>query len=247
MCCYGMPVMLTFRLIVMQNNYSFGVPWKSLNVTLGVGGLVGVVIVVAVLAIWLNIQSWSPSSRLLFLSGIIGTAMFVIPLWFGPIRHKVSIRTLGLGRYPTSIFWAVGAPLILMSLILCFNAAYSLAVEFFGIELFALPIYPNGFGFEGYALLLGFVILALWGPLSEEVFFRAYVFSGLISNTNFKIAIVISSCLFALSHLTIGMVIPALFAGILLSWLYYKTRSIWPSFTVHALQNALAFLVVTFA
>ena len=231
----------------MQNNYSFGVPWKSLHVTIGVGSLVSVGIVVAVVGVWLNTQSWSASSRLWFISGTIGTAMFVIPLWFGPIRHRVSIRTLGLNRCPTSIFWAVGVPLILVSLILCFNAAYSLAVDFLGIELFAPPIYPSGFGFEGYALLLGFVIVALWGPLSEEVFFRGYVFSGLISNTNPKIAILISSCLFALFHLTIGMVIPALFAGILLSWLYYKTRSIWPSFTVHALQNTLAFMVVTFA
>ena len=239
--------MLTFRLIVMQNDHSFVVPWKSLHVTLGVGSLVSVGIVVALVGLWLNIQSWSASSRLWFLSATIGTAMFAIPLWFGPIRHRVSIRTLGISRYPTSIFWALGVPLILVSLILCFNAAYSLVVDFLGIELFAPPIYPSGFGFEGYAMLLGFAIVVLWGPLCEEIFFRGYVFSGLISNTNFKIAIFISSCLFAVFHLAIGMVVPALFAGILLSWLYYRTRSIWPSFTVHALQNALAFAVVTFA
>ena len=37
---------------------------------------------------------------------------------------------------------------------------------------------------------------------------------------------------------------PIFFAGLLLSWLYLKTGSIWPSFVAHALQNLIAVSMV---
>jgi membrane protease YdiL (CAAX protease family) len=55
---------------------------------------------------------------------------------------------------------------------------------------------------------------------------------------------VVSSALFAAAHLSVGAAVPAFVSGMLLAWLYLRTRSIWPPVTAHALQNFIAVSVV---
>jgi uncharacterized protein len=94
------------------------------------------------------------------------------------------------------------------------------------------------------------ILVIAFAPISEEVFFRGFVFGGLRGRVGFWPAAIASGVFFGLIHLLGGSweVIPPLAAfGVLLAWLYEKTGSIWPSVLMHALQNAIAFAVTVTA
>jgi hypothetical protein len=89
-----------------------------------------------------------------------------------------------------------------------------------------------------------FIIVGL-GPLAEETFFRGFLLGSLAPRLGGAGAAVVSSLLFALAHLTPGVMVPIFILGLLLSWLYLKTRSIVPGLIAHSAQNALALLALT--
>ena len=56
-------------------------------------------------------------------------------------------------------------------------------------------------------------------------------------------AIGISALLFALAHMNPAQIPHALIVGVLLGWLYTKTRSIAPGLLIHWLNNSAAYVV----
>jgi membrane protease YdiL (CAAX protease family) len=137
----------------------------------------------------------------------------------------------------------------------------SMAIAYFGYIavaiLIAALLQPEqedvtrdlGFG-EG---LLGSTAAALLiivaAPLSEEMFFRGFMFKGLRRSVPFVIAALISSVVWGLFHYTgpgsWGVVLQLSIFGMALAWLYERTGSIWPTIAVHALNNAIAFALLT--
>lgn len=98
------------------------------------------------------------------------------------------------------------------------------------------------------AIAAGLAIVVL-APLTEETFFRGFFFAGLRSRLPFLAAALISAVLFGAVH---GADVNAIAAlqltgfGFALAWLYEETGSLWPSISLHVLNNALAFtLLVT--
>ena len=221
-------------------------PWKTWEAVLGVG-LLALVTLAIVLPVSLAMGrgDWSTGLRLGVASGMLGVFMLAIPLLMGPVRHRASIATLGLGRLPSAASHLLLLPLLVLGASLVFNSIYVSLVARSGLEVLKLPSLPSGLGFHGNALMVGFLLIALWGPLSEEVFFRGYVFAGSVDRLGPLGAAFFSAILFALFHGVAGLLIPAFFTGLLLAWLYYRTRSLWTSFTAHAAQNSLAFLAIT--
>ncbi|MGH2951253.1 MAG: lysostaphin resistance A-like protein, partial [Solirubrobacterales bacterium] len=106
-----------------------------------------------------------------------------------------------------------------------------------------------GFGEGNFgSIAAGFLIIAV-APLSEEVFFRGFLFGGLRRGVPFALAAVLSAGIWGLFHFTgpesWGVVLQLTVFGIALAWLYDRTGSLWPPVAVHALNNALAFAVLT--
>jgi membrane protease YdiL (CAAX protease family) len=91
---------------------------------------------------------------------------------------------------------------------------------------------------------LTFLALTVWTPLSEEVFFRGFIFAGLSSRWGVTGATLVSAAIFSAFHISPGVLIPIFITGLLLAWLYHQTGSLWASIAAHAGQNAAA-LVVT--
>lgn len=97
-------------------------------------------------------------------------------------------------------------------------------------------------------ILAGFLIVVA-APLSEEIFFRGFMFAGLRRAIPLWPAAAISAAFWGLLHLSggnIGVAIQLTIFGLLLAWLYDHTGSLWPPIVAHAFNNALAFtLLVT--
>jgi len=88
-----------------------------------------------------------------------------------------------------------------------------------------------------------FQALALATPLTEEIFFRGFIFAGLIPRLGVGWAMVASAAIFSVSHVSVGVLVPIFITGLALAWLYWRTGSLWTSIAAHAGQNALVVAV----
>ena len=110
-------------------------------------------------------------------------------------------------------------------------------------EYVPIPIDPD-LG-EFFELLMnnpiGILTVCLTGPLMEEAVFRGAIERRLLEkNWNPWFAIVISAVLFAAAHGNYEQGLTAVIIGCFMGWVYYRTRSIWPTFLIHAFNNTTA-------
>jgi membrane protease YdiL (CAAX protease family) len=87
------------------------------------------------------------------------------------------------------------------------------------------------------ALVLGCVA----APVLEEVLMRGVLLRGLLRNYRPAVAIGQSALLFGIFHFNPAQSLNAFLLGLLLGWMYYRSRSLWLCIGLHGLYNALAF------
>lgn len=75
-------------------------------------------------------------------------------------------------------------------------------------------------------------------PCLEEMLFRGIILRSFLHQYSRTAAILGSSMLFAIAHLNLYQFVTAFIGGIVLGWLYERTRSLWPSILLHAAGNA---------
>ncbi|MDS0527273.1 CPBP family intramembrane metalloprotease [Clostridium sp. SHJSY1] len=92
-------------------------------------------------------------------------------------------------------------------------------------------------------LLYLIISACFYAPIVEEVVFRGIILGGLLKKYSPKIALPISAFLFAFAHLNLQQGINAFLLGIVLGYIYYKTKSIYLTIFGHFSNNVLAFLV----
>lgn len=81
-------------------------------------------------------------------------------------------------------------------------------------------------------------------PIFEEIIFRGIILNGMFRKLNSKvIAIIISSLLFALMHMNLVQGINAFLLGILLGYIYLKTKSIHLSIFAHFINNTIGIMI----
>ena len=106
-----------------------------------------------------------------------------------------------------------------------------------------------GFGHGAVGTIAAGLLIVIAAPVSEELFFRGFIFGGLRRRLSFPVAGLISAGIFGLFHYTGAgslAVLPQLaFLGLALSWVYEETGSIYPTMAIHALNNAFAFVLLT--
>jgi membrane protease YdiL (CAAX protease family)/uncharacterized RDD family membrane protein YckC len=106
-----------------------------------------------------------------------------------------------------------------------------------------------GFGHGTVGTIAAGLLIVIAAPVSEEIFFRGFVFGGLRNRRSFPVAGLISAGIFGLFHYTgagsLGVVPQLAALGFALSWVYEETGSIYPTMAMHALNNAIAFAVLT--
>lgn len=93
---------------------------------------------------------------------------------------------------------------------------------------------------------IGYVVIGILAPFAEEVVFRGAILRKLLGMMDEKrhwVAIVLSALVFGLVHLNIPQGIHAFLIGLLLGWMYYRTRSILPGILFHWVNNSVAFIM----
>jgi membrane protease YdiL (CAAX protease family) len=91
------------------------------------------------------------------------------------------------------------------------------------------------------------VFAVIVAPISEELFFRAFLVKKISSIINPWAGILISSVLFGLVHFSYGSIMEiagAFVIGAILAVVFYKSKSITPCLSIHIFYNLLAILVM---
>ncbi len=181
-------------------------------------------------------------------SVLVGLVILFIVWYLGLRPTGASVALLGLRTTTIHPGWAVLWTVVALGLSLGATLLYSLIIEKIGVD-WLLPTEDYiDIVFDGPAVVLTFMALALWTPLTEELFFRGFVFAGLVHRRGVAGALVISAMIFSAFHLLAGpgVLVPIFITGFLLAWLYHRTGSLWPSIAAHAGQNGAALLATIY-
>ncbi len=160
-------------------------------------------------------------------------------------RYRLGWAALGLRPFDRSLWWlplaaAAGAHVGIV--------VYTVILMLVGGEG-ATPKQDLNDLFQSRAILpLTGVATVMMAPLGEEIFFRGFVFAGLLRPLGLRAAMVLSGLLFGAFHVTgldtIGLVIPFGVVGMLFAWVYYRTGSLWTSIATHLLFNLVSFVLL---
>ena len=165
-----------------------------------------------------------------------------LSLW----RYHLGWAALGLRPFGRDFWWlpilaAAGAHVAII--------AYGLALTLLGADA-AVPEQEDlDQLFETRAILpLTGIATIIMAPLAEEVFFRGFIFAGLLRRLGLVWAMAVSGLLFGAFHVTsvetIALVLPFGIVGMVFAWLYHRTGSLWPSIVAHLLFNLVSFAIL---
>ncbi|MEO8971817.1 MAG: type II CAAX endopeptidase family protein [Ktedonobacteraceae bacterium] len=188
-----------------------------------------------------------------FISAIIEGAFVVAPLYIAihtyrssPSRWKLGLQALGFREF--NGLQALGLLFMLIIAILAVDNLYQYVITLFHLNLQTndqvLLQEGQKMPYTTYATLLVAVFVA---PFCEEIFFRGFIFMGLRQVMPVGVAIVASAFLFAVAHADLGSFAVLFIIGIVLAFIRWRTRSIWPGIFLHMLNNGIGALVVVLA
>ena len=216
------------------------VPWQVNDVVLA-SALVIALFSIVLIPLALLAKPTSPEEDTLLAPWVIGLLelLMVAAVWQFAIRkYRTGWHSLGL-RHPEGSRSFLPALLALVGS-LTFAGAYAAIVTALGTDLLRPPTLPADIMGEGLFRLLNSLVIVVWGPFAEEIFFRGFLLAALAPALGDMRAAVVSSAVFAAAHLSLGLTVPIFVTGLLLAWLYLKTRSLWPPIVMHAGQNLIA-------
>ncbi|WP_158598367.1 CPBP family intramembrane glutamic endopeptidase [Falsibacillus albus] len=96
----------------------------------------------------------------------------------------------------------------------------------------------------GIIIFMSIITTSFIVPVYEEVIFRGIILRFFHSRFSFSTSAICSSFLFGAAHFySIGIMISAFLAGLILSILYRKTNSILPGILFHMINNLLSYFV----
>ena len=164
-------------------------------------------------------------------------------VWFFAIRRRRStLRDLGLKYY--SIIKTIWYCFISLLVIFLVSFLYVFLMNsLFGIEAPSskIEVLVRNRSISSNILL---VVVAVIAPLSEEVFFRGFLYSAFKKSWGINVALFLSSFLFAIVHLELYSFIPLMIIGWLLAYLFEKTKSLMPAIFLHSVYNLILILIL---
>ncbi|MCD8281959.1 MAG: CPBP family intramembrane metalloprotease [Prevotella sp.] len=126
--------------------------------------------------------------------------------------------------------------------------AMSLILPLQFIEDFFSPDMPDELA-RAYEAIInsrgGYIVLGVVAPVAEETVFRGALLRRLAcAGCKEWTAIVLSAIVFGAVHGNAAQFVHAFLVGLLLGWLYVRTRSIVPCVAVHWVNNTVAYVLV---
>jgi hypothetical protein len=97
-------------------------------------------------------------------------------------------------------------------------------------------------GRDRFTIVLLWVLVAVCAPLFEETLFRGFFLTSLTRYLPMWQAIACSGLVFAIAHLNVGDLLPLTVLGMLLGFVYLRSRNLFASMLLHSLWNSGSFV-----
>ena len=196
-----------------------------------IGAFIGILIVIGGLVFGVSPeQNLALSNPAAFM---VANLWAVLPLfvwgWFRSgqtVREAFALRAFPWTVLPALVFMGIGAALLMSEL------------DNLTRRLIPLPtLFPEVFDSLFSSPVLGFFIVVIMAPLTEEPLFRGIILRGLRRQHGTGGSCIVSALLFALIHLNPPQLLPAFLLGLLLAGIQLRTGSLWPCVWLHAVIN----------
>lgn len=163
--------------------------------------------------------------------------------------RRLDLSAIGLGRRPqwrdlSKALLGAGAFYLLL-------VVTSIVISIFVPDLNTNQKQEVGFDTLNSSLdnILAFTALVLFPPIGEEILIRGYLYSGLRARWRFLPAMLITSLLFGLAHITSGenghilwiAGVDTFLLSIVLVYLRERTGALYAGMLLHATNNVIAF------
>jgi membrane protease YdiL (CAAX protease family) len=186
-------------------------------------------------------------------STLIEATFLIAPFYFaysavrsevaGPYRWRAALRALGIRAF--NVGNALSLVVILFLSFFAINALYQYLITALHLHLQTndqlILQQSKEAPISTYATLIASVLVA---PFCEEVFFRGFVFPGLLRGMPLGWALVLSALIFAVAHADPGSFAVLFFIGLALAFVRWRTGSVWPGMLLHLLNNGIAALLI---
>ena len=173
---------------------------------------------------------------ILFILMALGECAMPLGAWLFSIRkYRCKWGSLGFVKFDVRKGLLLAIAVVGIGIAIAYG--YGALLQRLGYETSSDIYYPfdiNGIGITFFA-----IIAVLVAPIAEESFFRGFMFAGIRKRIGFPGAAIISAAIFAIAHLSTESLVPIFLLGLMLAWLYHKTKSVWPCIIVHAAYNSI--------
>jgi hypothetical protein len=153
--------------------------------------------------------------------------------------HGMTYRNLvhpARSSVPATVFLLVPPVLLLVPLLFLANGVLNSAV----VRVFPLSRWEEqAFAHMAAPNLAAIVAMCVLAPVFEEMLFRGILLRGFLAHYPKGQAIAASALLFGVAHLNIYQFVAAFLIGLLLGWLYERSRSLIPCIALHATYNSV--------
>jgi len=212
------------------------IPWSAMESWIGVLLLVLLNVVLILFVTGGSGAQLAQSALIVFAELAYVLPVVIILAW-----KRISWKYLGFGKFSWSTM-AIGCGMLVVGygIIIVHNIILTLlGVDPQGKEIFDI------FNSIDSPVWL-FIAAAIVAPVVEEIFFRGFLFQGFRKRYGWMPALLLSSFIFATAHLDLASLIPTFILGIILTYMYHRSNSLWPGIIVHFLINATSTLAVYF-
>lgn len=223
-------------------------PWTLRDlfwaIIVATGGIVLLNLVVLGLSWWLHILI-SENNVALMLLVIVQDIIIVGAAWtFSVLRYQVGWEQLGLRRFDAAFGCLFSFALLGLSYFI--RICYVVIAMALGLELQPQEVIYR-MDVSGWNFLITFLSVAVIAPLTEELFFRGFLYAGLRTHVGMPKAMLISTLFFSALHFSVDAFIPIFVLGLFLAWTYEKTGSLYPGILLHAANNGIALIALALA
>jgi len=176
----------------------------------------------------------------ILLSQLVASSVTLVVVWLYAIRkYKAPFKSLGL-----ILSFSVGQFFLV---IFAWMASLGLSAGYDAI-LFILtnerPPQQPIMEIFGENIVLAYIVIVVIAPITEEIFFRGFLYSAFRDKLGVTYGVIISSTIFAAVHVIPLLFVPLFIIGAALALLFEQKRSLVAPILMHALNNAMALSVI---
>jgi membrane protease YdiL (CAAX protease family) len=186
---------------------------------------------------------------LVFQLGFVFIAMIVVPLlWYTlvnriPLKEMFSRLNLRRQNIDTAILWGVIAIITAFAVTIAIGLLYMMITNTDTENLSNIPDLQQLFSIPSLYLIV------LLQPFCEEFFFRGFLLEKITKVSNWKIAVIFTSVLFGISHLTYTYAYTAILAvilGLIFALVVVKTKNLYAAIFAHTIINVTSLTLYFF-